>query len=367
MEVPFATLNYLHNEMQQDLTDAFNEVMRSGIFIKGKKLNEFEEDFASFCGAKYAVGCGNGLDAITLTLRALNIKEGDEVIVPSFTFIATALAVVYAGAKPVFVDVDRVSCNIDISKIEAAITLKTKAIIPVHLYGQLADMTRIKAIAQKHNLKIIEDCAQAHGASRGGKQAGTFGHAGTYSFYPGKNLGALGDGGAIVTDEYDLKEKVEALANYGSKIKYLHDYAGVNSRLDELQAAFLKVKLKTLDKVTKFRRGIAKKYCERLNHKDMVFPVYPEEEASHVWHVFAIKTERRAALQKYLGDNGIGTLIHYPIPMFEQKSLQYLNYNAKQFPVAKSLSDSVLSLPLYYGMTEPELNYVVHAVNKFGK
>lgn len=363
--IPYYTLKYLHDSQKKELYKAFEEVFESGNFISGDFLKRFEKNFAAYCGTDYAVGCGNGLDAITLSLKALGIGVGDEVIVPSFTFIATINAVVYAQATPVFVDIFSDTALIDPDKIEEKITLRTKAIVPVHLYGRLADMKNITAIAEKYGLKIVEDCAQAHGASRGGIRAGAFGDAGAFSFYPGKNLGALGDSGAVVTNDKMLAEKIKALGNYGSKQKYIHEYMGVNSRLDELQAAFLDVKLKKLDEYNSFRREVVKKYYEGINNPKIMPMSYPAEEESHVWHLMVIKCEERDGLCSYLTEKGIVTLSHYPIAINKQKACAEFPMNNADFVNAEKLSNTVLSLPLYYGMTNEEISYIIKALNAF--
>lgn len=365
MKVPYYTLKYLHDSQKQELFNAFEKVYENGNFISGEFLSRFEKNFADYCGADYAVGFGNGLDSITLALRGLGIGEGDEVIVPSFTFIATINAVVYAKATPIFVDVDLDTALMDPDKIEKKITDKTKAILPVHLYGRLADMEKIMEIANRHKLKVVEDCAQAHGAERNGKKAGTFGDVGSFSFYPGKNLGALGDGGAAITNDENLAVRMRAYGNYGAEIKYRHDLMGVNSRLDELQAAFLDVKLKKLTEYTDFRRKVVKDYYNGINNPKITLMSYPAEEKSHVWHLVVLKCEKRDELQAYLSNKGIATLIHYPIAINKQKACAELSTNEGDFVNAEKLSETVLSLPLYYGMTNEEISYIINTINSF--
>ena len=314
MKVPFVTFKPLEKELDKDLRDAFERVYNRSWYIEGEEDEAFEKAFAEYCDTKYCVGVGNGLDSLFLALKAMGITEGDEVIVPSNTYIATALAVTYTGATPIFVEPDIRTFNIDPTKIEAAITNKTKAIMPVHLYGQACDMDPIMNIAKKYDLYVVEDCAQAHGAKYNGKVIGSFGDAAGFSFYPGKNLGALGDAGATVTNNEELAKKVRALGNYGSDYKYHHIYQGNNSRLDELQAAFLAAKLPHLNKVNAERRKIAQKYLDGINNPEIILPFVPEY-AEPVWHIFGIRCNRRDELEKFLNDAGISTNKHYPIPM----------------------------------------------------
>jgi dTDP-4-amino-4,6-dideoxygalactose transaminase len=377
MKVPFVTFKPLEKKLDTELRAAFDRVYTRSWYIEGKEDKNFEGAFATYCGTKYAVGCGNGLDSLTLSLKALNIGVGDEVIVPSNTYIATALAVTYSGATPVFVEPDIRTFNIDVTKIEEKITDKTKAIMPVHLYGQPCDMDPILAIAKKYNLFIIEDCAQAHGATYKGKKIGSFGTAAGFSFYPGKNLGALGDAGAVTTDNKNLADKVRALGNYGSDYKYHHIYKGNNSRLDELQAAFLAAKLPLLDKVNANRRLTAKKYLDGINNPNVVLPFVPDY-AEPVWHIFGIrvKTEEekngkaelgtgRASLEKWLNKNGICTNKHYPIPMHLQKCYTDMGLQKGDLPIAEEISATELSIPMYYGMTEKEVQYVIDKINEW--
>ena len=304
------------------------------------------------------------MDALFLALKALGIKEDDEVIVPSNTYIATALAVTYAGAVPVFVEPNIRTFNIDPTKIEAAITNRTKAIMPVHLYGQACDMDPIMEIAKKYNLYVVEDCAQAHGADYKGKVIGSFGDAAGFSFYPGKNLGALGDAGAAVTDDLELAKKIRALGNYGSDYKYHHIMQGNNSRLDEIQAAFLAAKLPHLNKINIERRRIAQKYLEGISNSEIILPYVPEYTIP-VWHIFGIRCSRRDELEKYLNAAGISTNKHYPIPMHLQECYRNLGYKKGDFPIAEEISATELSIPMYYGMTEEEVQYVIDKVNEF--
>ena len=364
MKVPFVTFKPLEKELDQKLRNAFERVYSSSWYIEGKEDEAFEKSFAHYCNTKNCVGVGNGLDALYLSLKALGIKEGDEIIVPSNTYIATALAITYAQAIPVFVEPDINTFNIDPAKIEVAITNKTRAIMPVHLYGQACDMDSIMEIAKKHNLFVIEDCAQAHGATYKGKTIGSFGDAAGFSFYPGKNLGALGDAGAMVTNNEDIAKRVRALGNYGSDYKYHHIMKGNNSRLDELQAAFLSAKLPHLNKVNITRRNIAQNYLAKIENPEVVLPYVPEY-ADPVWHIFAIRCKRRDELERFLNDAGIGTNKHYPIPMHLQECYKDLGFHKGDFPIAEEISATELSIPMYYGMTDAEINYVIDKVNEF--
>lgn len=364
MKIPFVSFKPMERELDTELRAAFTRVFEKSWYIDGAEDKAFEEAFAKYCKADYCVGCGNGLDALMLTLKALGIGKGDEVIVPSNTFIATALAVTYVGATPIFVEPDINTFNINPSLIEEKITPKTKAIMPVHLYGQACDMDPIMAIAKKHNLFVVEDCAQAHGATYKGKNIGTFGDAAGFSFYPGKNLGALGDAGATITNNKELAEKLRALGNYGSDYKYHHIYQGTNSRLDELQAAFLSAKIPFMDKMNENRRDIAKKYLDGIKNPLVVLP-YVMPECEHVWHVFAIRSNRRDELANYLEEKGIGINKHYPIPMHMQECYKELGIKQGELPIAEEISATQLSLPLYYGMTDEEINYVINCINQF--
>ena len=364
MNVPFVSFKPLEKELDAQLRAAFDRVLTNSWYIDGNEDKAFEEAFAAYCHCKYCIGNGNGLDALVLCLKALDIGAGDEVIVPSNTFIATALAVTYTGATPVFVEPDIRTYNIDPTRIEEKLTPKTRAIMPVHLYGQPCDMDPIMEIAEKHHLYVVEDCAQAHGATYKGKVIGSFGDAAGFSFYPGKNLGALGDAGATVTNNEELAKKVRALGNYGSDYKYHHIYKGNNSRLDELQAAFLAAKLPLMDKVNENRRAIAAQYLEGITNPQIILPYVPDY-AEPVWHLFAIRTQRRDELAAYLAEKGIGTNKHYPIPMHLQECYRDLNIPQGSLPIAEEISATELSLPMYYGMTQAEIDYVIEAVNAF--
>ena len=366
MNIPFLDLKTPHSELRQELQEAFTEVLDSGWFIQGKQLDAFENEYAAYCGAKHCIGVGNGLDALHLILRAYGIGVGDEVIVPSNTYIATWLAASYAGATPIPVEPDERTYNINPALIEAAITPKTKAIMAVHLYGQPADMDAINAIALKYNLKVIEDAAQAQGAGYKGKLAGNLGHAAGHSFYPGKNLGALGDGGAITTNDDELADKLKVLRNYGSRIKYFNEVKGFNSRLDEMQAAFLRVKLRKLTEWNARRKQIAAHYQENLDATNLVLPFVPDW-ADPVWHLFVVRIKNRDQLQQHLNDSNIGTVIHYPIPPHLQSAYAELNYIKDSFPIAEIIHEQVLSLPIGPHLGLASASEVCSAVNAFGK
>ncbi len=364
VKVPFVSFRPMERELDGALRGAFDRVFDRSWYIEGQEDEAFEKAFAEYCGTKYCVGVGNGLDALVLILKALSIGEGDEVIVPSNTFIATALAVTYAGARVVFVEPELHTFNLDPSRIEAAVTPRTRAIMPVHLYGRACDMDPIMDIARRHGLRVVEDCAQAHGATYRGRKVGTFGDAAGFSFYPGKNLGALGDAGAVVTDDRELAEKVRALGNYGSDYKYHHIYLGQNSRLDELQAAFLAAKLPLLDQMNAFRQRVAKRYLAQINNPEVILPCVSDGYVP-VWHIFAVRCERRDALEDWLNGRGIGTNKHYPIPMHLQRCYSDLGFVEGDFPIAEEISRTELSLPMYYGMTDGEIDAVIDAVNSF--
>lgn len=364
MKIPFVSFEPMHNEIKEEVFDKFKEVYEKNWFIQGEEVKRFEEEFAEFCDSKYCVGCGNGLDALYLILRGFDIGNGDEVIVPSNTYIATALAVSYTGAKPVFVEPDLETYNINSELIEKHITSNTKAIIAVHLYGQPADMDKINDIANKYNLKVIEDSAQAHGALYKGRKVGSLGDAAGFSFYPGKNLGALGDAGAVVTNDKKLAEKIRNIGNYGSDKKYHHIYKGTNSRLDEVQASFLRIKLTKLELWNENRRKIANRYLNGIKNLDVIKPL-EKDYAKHVWHIFAIRNNNREKFEQYLNENGIGTNIHYPIPMHLQEAYFDMNIIEGTLPIAEEISSTQLSLPMYYGMTDEEIDYVIEKINAF--
>lgn len=365
VSVPFVSLRPMHDEIRADLDKAYQTVMDESYFIHGQQCQLFEQEFAAYCTAKHCVGVATGLDAIYLILKAMGIGNGDEVIVPSNTFIATALAVSYCGATPVFVEPVIETYNIDASRIEQKITSKTKAIIAVHLQGRAADMDAICAIASKHGLRVIEDAAQAHGAKYKGKMVGSLSDAAAFSFYPGKNLGALGDGGCVVTNDDELADKVRALGNYGSDYKYHHIYKGTNSRLDELQAAFLRVKLPHLDKWNVARRKIAEMYLSEIKNPLIKLPLASSDEYEHIYHVFVIRCDRRDEFERYLKERGIGTVKHYPIPMHLQEAYADLGLKEGDLPIAEEISKTVLSLPMYYGMNIEAVRYTIDVINAF--
>ena len=362
LKVEFVDLTRMHNEIREEINDAIMNVIDNSNYIGGPQVKKFEENFAKYVGAKYCVTTGNGLDGLIIGLKTLNVKEGDEVIVPSNTFIATVLAITYVGATPVFVEPNLDDYTIDVTKIEEKITNKTKVIIPVHLYGQACDMDPIMEIAKKHNLKVFEDAAQCHGALYKGKKIGSFGDLTEFSFYPGKNLGAMGDGGCIVTNNEEYAIKAKALTNYGSAKKYEHIYKGQNSRLDEIQAAILNVKLQYLDKWNSFRNVVAQKYLNGIHNDKISLPVVKDGNY-HVWHIFAIRVKDRENFMNYMSENGIKTLVHYPIAIHKQKA--YEEYNNLSFPIAEQIAAQEVSLPMFYGMTEEEIDYVIQTINNY--
>lgn len=362
MNVRYTDFERMHTPIKHELLQCYKDVYENQWFIQGKRLEQFEREYADFCGSKYCVGVGNGLDALRLILQAYDIGAGDEVIVPANTFIATVLAITYEGATPVLIEPEEETLLINPKLIEEKITDKTKAIIVVHLYGRMAAMNEIMEIAAKHDLMVFEDAAQAHGAQLNGIKAGNWGDASAFSFYPGKNLGALGDGGAVTTNNQEIAEKVRALGSYGSKIKYKHEYKGINSRLDEMQAAFLSVKLKKLDEWTQERQQIAKQYYAGINNTKIVLPKYTE---NNVYHIFPVFCERRDDLQEYLQRKGIFTLIHYPTAIHLQEAYSDLNLGEGTLPITEHICATELSLPLYPGMTQEEIDYVIACINGF--
>mgnify|MGYP004625907461 CR=1 FL=1 len=365
MNIPFVSFQPMHSEIEEEMSEKFQEIYYRNCFIQGNELKAFEEEFAAYCGVKYCVGCGNGLDALFLILNAYGIGEGDEVIVPSNTFIATALAVSYTGATPILVDPRIEDYLINPQLIEEKITERTKAIIAVHLYGQIAAMDEINEIAKRYHLYVIEDAAQAHGAEYKGKKAGNLGDAAGFSFYPGKNLGALGDGGAITTNNEELAKKIRALGNYGSDYKYHHIYKGHNSRLDELQAAFLRIKLKNLDRWNQSRIEIAERYFSEI-HNSKIFLTEVGAQKKHIFHIFPIRTENRDYFEEHLIQNGINTNKHYPIPIHKQ--MAYNNdrvIKQMKLPIAEIISKTELSIPMYYGLKEEEIKYIIEIINQY--
>lgn len=362
MKVPFLELRPTYDELRAEMDAAYRRVMESGCYLFGAELDAFEAEYAAYCGVKHCIAVGNGLDALHLILRACDIGPGDEVLVPSHTFIATWLAVSYAGAAPVPVEVNPRTGNLAPERLEAAITPRTRAILPVHLYGQPADMDAILAVARRHGLKVIEDNAQASGAGYKTRRTGGLGDAAGHSFYPGKNLGAFSDAGAVTTNDAALAERVRALRNYGSRRKYFHELKGFNSRLDELQAAFLRVKLRRLDDWNARRRQIAARYLEALRGvPGLILPQVPDW-AEPVWHLFVVRHPERDRLQQKLAESGIGTLIHYPVPPHLSGAYAERGWKRGALPIAESLADTVLSLPMGPHLTEEQIETVVDAV-----
>jgi len=362
----FLDLAKINAQYNQELKDACARVIDSGWYVLGKEVSEFEKEFSHYCGTDYCLGVANGLDALTLILRAYIemgvMQKGDEVIVPSNTYIASILSITESGLTPILVEPDINTFNLNPNLIESKITRKTKAILPVHLYGQVTGMEKIVEIGKRFGLKVIEDCAQSHGAVYRGKKAGNLGDAAGFSFYPGKNFGAIGDGGAITTNDQELSKTVSALRNYGSHQKYQNKFKGINSRLDEIQAAMLKVKLKYLDRDNKARRNVAARYLSELNNSLIELPKVINGE-SHVWHLFVIKTFYRVDLQDFLSKHNIQTLIHYPIPPHKQEA--YNEWTDNEYPISEALHSTVLSLPISPVMTDAAVDEVVTTINKF--
>ena len=364
--IPFLDLKAVNAKYRDELAQAAKDVIDSGWYIQGEQIKAFEKEFAEYCGAKHCVGVANGLDALVLIFRAyieLNkLKEGDEIIVPANTYIASILAITENRLKPILVEPDERSYNIDVNLIELAITPKTKAILAVHLYGQLADMVAINEIAEKHELLVIEDSAQAHGAIMCSKKSGNWGDASGFSFYPGKNLGALGDAGAVTTNDLELANIIRTLANYGSHKKYENLYKGINSRLDEIQAAMLRVKLKYLDNEIKNRRDVANYYINNIKNNKIILPKF-RNECEHVWHLFTVTTNNRSDLQQYLLDNNVETLIHYPIPPHKQGA--YRELCNESYPISENIHKKILSLPISGIQSEETTQQVASIINGY--
>lgn len=363
--ISFLDLHKVNELHRVEIDAAIKRVLDSGWYLLGNEVESFEKEFATFCGTKFCIGVANGLDALTLIFRAYKelgkLKEGDEVIVPANTYIASILAITANNLVPVLVEPDIKTYLIDASKIEEKITSKTKAILPVHLYGRLCDMDSINNIAKKHNLLVVEDSAQAHGAIRNGIKAGAFGNASGFSFYPGKNLGCLGDGGCVTTSDEELATAIKALHNYGSLKKYNNIYKGTNSRLDEIQAAILRVKLKYLDAENQKRREVAKYFCENIKNPLITLPLLGNED--EVWHVFPVRTPKRDSFQKYLTDNGVQTIIHYPIPPHKQQA--YKEWNNQSLPITEQIHNEIISLPISQIITDEEITTLVYVVNNY--
>lgn len=366
MKIPFVDLKPMHKEIKKELDQAYKRVVyQESNFIFGKECALFEKEYAKYVGAKYCVGVASGLDALFLSLKALDIKQGDEVIIPSNTYIATALAVSYVGATPIFVEPTIETYNIDVSKIEEKITKRTKCIIPVHLQGRPADLDPILKIAKKHKLHVIDDAAQAHGTKYKGKRIGSLTEITCWSFYPGKNLGALGDAGCITTNNKKLADKIRILGNYGSDYKYHHILKGNNSRLDELQAAFLRVKLKRLDKWNNKRKKLALRYIKEIKNPLIEMPLCPNSNFDHIYHVFSIRCKKRNNLEEYLKEHGVSTVKHYPIPIHLQKAYKELSIKKSSLPIAEEISKTQLSIPIYYGLKKEEQSYIIKLLNSF--
>ena len=365
--IHFLNLRKLNQPFEVAFQKKMKQFLEGGWYILGNEVKQFETDFAAYCGTKHCIGVGNGLDALVLIFKAYihlgKLEKGDEVIVPANTYIASILAVLQADLVPVLVEPRLETYNINPEEIEAKITSNTKAILPVHLYGQLCEMKAINEIAQKHNLLVIEDAAQAHGSQFSeNEKAGNLSHASAFSFYPGKNLGALGDGGAITTNDDELAEVLFSMRNYGSKVKYENEIIGVNSRLDELQAAFLNIKLKQLDSENEFRRSMAKRYLSEIKNEKIIMPSWDLSQ-NHVFHLFVIRTSNRLELQNFLKENGIETMIHYPIPPHKQKALS--NWNNLSFPITEKIHDEVLSIPLNSGLKASEIQHIITILNQY--
>lgn len=365
--IPFLDLHKVNQPFEADFRDRMQRFLDKGWYILGEETAAFEAEFAAYCGTEYAVGVANGLDALTLIFKAYvalgRMKEGDEVIVAANTYIASILAIKQAGLVPVPVEPDAATFNLDPNRVEEKVTSRTKALLPVHLYGQLCDMDALRVIGERHGLLLIEDAAQAHGAvDASGRKAGSLGHAAGFSFYPTKNLGALGDAGAVTTDDEELARMVRLLRNYGSETKYYNEYVGVNSRLDELQAAFLRVKLPFLDAENKRRRTIAEHYLSGIRNPMISLPAY-SGTGDHVFHLFVIRCRERARLQAFLLENGVQTQIHYPVAPHRQKALP--EWHGFSFPLTEALHDEVLSLPVYGWITDTQLQHIITLINRF--
>ena len=370
--IPFLDLKAINSKCRQELINAATRVIDSGWYIQGDELRAFESEFASYCGARNCVGVANGLDALALTFRAWKelgkLRDGDEVIVPANTYIASILAITESRLKPVLVEPDEKTYNLCPGNVADAITPKTKAILAVHLYGRLSPMDELVSLAKEHDLLVLEDSAQAHGAALAGRKAGCWGHASAFSFYPGKNLGAIGDAGAVTTDDEELSTTIRTLGNYGSQVKYENDYQGVNSRLDELQAAFLRIKLKRLDEEIQRRKEIAALYCSGITNKAISLPgagigIRISEFEGHVWHLFVVRTAERQKLQSFLADRDVQTMIHYPIPSHQQKA--YAGQLPQNFAVTEAISSELLSLPISPTMSDRQVQTVIEFANAF--
>lgn len=361
--VRFLDLKGINNCFRAEMGAAVERVLDSGWYLLGKEDEAFEREFADWCGVKHCIGCANGLDALKLIIQAYGFGSGDEIIAPANTYIASLIAISANGCTPILVEPDINTYLIDPDKIEERITPRTKAIMVVHLYGRAMDMTKVWDIAKRHNLKIIEDSAQSHGAVFGGKRCGNLGDASGFSFYPGKNLGCLGDGGCMTTNDDDLAVKLKALRNYGSDVKYHFPYRGTNSRLDEIQAAFLRVKLPYLDQDNETRRKIAERYCAEIKNSAVMLPNMPADRLGNVWHVFPVRCANRDAFQKYLTERGIQTVIHYPIPPHRQPA--YTEWHGLNLPITEKIHDEIISIPISQVMSGDEIETVIRVVNEW--
>ena len=363
-KIPMVDLKSQYLSIKQEIDEAIQNTLNNSSFILGPSVEKLEKDFATYCNVKYALGTNSGTSALHLALLALGIKQGDEVITSANTFIATLAAISHAGATPVLLDIDKETYDIDVNKIEAAITTKTKAIMPVHLYGHPCEMDKIKEISEKHNIPIIEDCAQAHGAEYKGRKVGSFGDISCFSFYPSKNLGAYGEGGLVITNNEEYKEKVRVYRDQGQQEKYLHKFIGYNYRLEGIQGAILAVKLKYLDRWNEQRRNNAKLYNSLLEDTGVSTPI-EKEHVKHVYHVYSIRTNKREELMKFLNDNNISTAIHYPIPTHLQESYKHLGHNIGSFPLTEDFAKKVLSLPMYPELTVEQIGYISNKIKEF--
>lgn len=367
MKVPFVDLKKQYNLVSREVNEKIQKVLENANFILGKEVEKFEQEFAAYCGVKYGIGVGSGTDALLLSLKALEIENGDEVITVPNTFTATIDAIARSGAIPIFIDINDETYCIDVSKIEDKITKKTKAIIPVHLYGHPAEMEVILDIARRYNLIVIEDACQAHGAEYKGEKVGSIGNIGCFSFYPAKNLGAYGDGGVAITNNEELAQKIKMLRNYGQRKKYFHEFVGFNSRLDELHAGILRIKLKSLDEWNGKRRENAEKYCEFLSEVMEISIPREKDFGKHVYHLYIIRCENRDALQDYLNSKGISTGLHYPLPAHLQRAYQYLGYKKGHFPITEKYAKKIISLPMFPELTEKQIEYVCNNIKEFFK
>ena len=362
MKIPFNVLDRQFFKYQDEYEKKAIEVLRSGWYVLGKEVSEFEKEFAEYTESKYAIGVDNGLNALVLTFRALEIGDGDEVLVQGNTYIASVMGISMNSATPVFIEPDQ-HYNMDIDRIEEKINSKTKAILVTHLYGQASNMDKIVDLCKKYDLYLVEDCAQSHGADFNGKRTGSFG-IGCFSFYPSKNLGCFGDGGAITTSDEKIAQRLKTLRNYGSEKRYHNEVVGYNSRLDEIQAGLLRVKLSHLDELTNEREDIANKYLDSIDNPKIKLPKLLEK-ATNVWHLFVVEVEDRENFQKYMNEMEIGTVIHYPIPPHLSEAYKYLGYKKGDFPITEKYAETIISLPLYIGMTDEEIEYVIKAVNSY--